>query len=181
MRSEEEYEVQEIVDFGTTDGNLLYLVHWRGYDDPSDWTWEPMIGLGKVATMIRAFNAKYGIKLGFSQSRLLDSSGSDDTPSAESSGDAPPEIERRPTFAESDSTAAFSQMVLRHLLPEIVRPHPVEDAGDVSVIGALKLNDELHFSCQSMSGGGMWIARPEMVRDHPEAVITWYETLLGAG
>jgi hypothetical protein len=35
------YEVQRILDHRGSPGSYEYLVHWTGYDDPADNTWEP--------------------------------------------------------------------------------------------------------------------------------------------
>ena len=40
------YIVQEVLDERTTpDGSLEYQVHWEGWDDPKDYTWEPLTNL----------------------------------------------------------------------------------------------------------------------------------------
>jgi hypothetical protein len=138
--------------------------------------------------MIHEFNAKHGIKLASCYLKLLDASNSDDALSTKSddhlSQPAEPETEGEPPrdCPQADpSAAAYSQMVFRHLFLDVVRFHQPDEAGEVSVIGTLKLNDQLHFHCRSTSGRRMWIARADMVRDHADAVITWYESLLGAG
>ena len=38
---DEHYEVQAIIQHRGTPGNYEYLIHWKGYDDPEDNTWEP--------------------------------------------------------------------------------------------------------------------------------------------
>jgi hypothetical protein len=35
------YEVEEILDHRGTPDAYEYLIHWKGYDNPSDQTWEP--------------------------------------------------------------------------------------------------------------------------------------------
>ena len=40
--SDEEYEVEKVLDKRVTKGNAVeYLVKWKNYDDPDDNTWEP--------------------------------------------------------------------------------------------------------------------------------------------
>ncbi|KAI8635986.1 hypothetical protein BD408DRAFT_407523 [Parasitella parasitica] len=38
----EHYEIQAVLDHKGTPGNYLYKVHWKGYDDPIEHTWEPV-------------------------------------------------------------------------------------------------------------------------------------------
>ncbi|KAG1436351.1 hypothetical protein G6F57_020704 [Rhizopus arrhizus] len=38
---DQHYEIQAIIQHKGTPGNYQYLVHWKGYDDPTDYTWEP--------------------------------------------------------------------------------------------------------------------------------------------
>ncbi|EIE88739.1 hypothetical protein RO3G_13450 [Rhizopus delemar RA 99-880] len=38
---DQHYEIQAIIQHKGTPGNYQYLVHWKGYDDPMDYTWEP--------------------------------------------------------------------------------------------------------------------------------------------
>ena len=40
--SDEEYEVEKILDKRTRKGAVEYYVKWKGWDDPSDNTWEPV-------------------------------------------------------------------------------------------------------------------------------------------
>lgn len=39
---DEHYEVQAITQHRGEPGNYEYLIHWKGYDDPEDFTWEPV-------------------------------------------------------------------------------------------------------------------------------------------
>jgi hypothetical protein len=40
------YTVKEVLDERTAaDGTQEYLVHWEGYDEPEDQTWEPLKNL----------------------------------------------------------------------------------------------------------------------------------------
>ncbi|CEP13967.1 hypothetical protein [Parasitella parasitica] len=40
--SKDHYEIQAVIDHKGTPGNYLYRVHWKGFDDPSEDTWEPV-------------------------------------------------------------------------------------------------------------------------------------------
>ena len=43
--SEEEYEVEKIVNKRLRKGKPEYLVKWKGWEDPDDNTWEPVAHL----------------------------------------------------------------------------------------------------------------------------------------
>ena len=43
--SEEEYEVETIVNKRLRKGKAEYLVKWKGWEDPDDNTWEPIAHL----------------------------------------------------------------------------------------------------------------------------------------
>ena len=43
--SEEEYEVESIVNKRLRKGKAEYLVKWKGWEDPDDNTWEPIAHL----------------------------------------------------------------------------------------------------------------------------------------
>ncbi|CEP16798.1 hypothetical protein, partial, partial [Parasitella parasitica] len=38
----EHYEIQAVLDHKGSPGNDLYKVHWKGFDDPIEHTWEPV-------------------------------------------------------------------------------------------------------------------------------------------
>ena len=40
--SDEEYEVEKVLDKRVKKGQVEYLVKWKNYDDPDDNTWEPI-------------------------------------------------------------------------------------------------------------------------------------------
>lgn len=40
--SDEEYEVEKILDKRIRKGNVEYYVKWKGWNDPADNTWEPV-------------------------------------------------------------------------------------------------------------------------------------------
>ena len=40
--SDEEYEVETILDKRIRKGNVEYHVKWKGWNDPADNTWEPV-------------------------------------------------------------------------------------------------------------------------------------------
>ena len=53
--SQQEYEVEKIINFGYSDGKLYYHVKWVGYDDPSDMTWEPYKNLENCQDIIDTY------------------------------------------------------------------------------------------------------------------------------
>jgi len=55
--SEEEYEVETILEKRVRKGKTEYLVKWKGWEDPSDNTWEPEAHLD-CPDIISAFNKK---------------------------------------------------------------------------------------------------------------------------
>ena len=61
--SDEEYEVERILDKRTTKGGFTeYLVKWRNYDDPEENTWEPLDNLGDAEKAIKAWEKDQEIK-----------------------------------------------------------------------------------------------------------------------
>jgi transposase InsO family protein len=40
--SKQHFEIQAVIDHKGSPGNYLYLVRWKGFDDPSEDTWEPV-------------------------------------------------------------------------------------------------------------------------------------------
>lgn len=58
----EEYEVEDILDFGYIDGELSYQVKWSGYDDPKDFTWEPYYNLASCKSIIKRYFNRIGVK-----------------------------------------------------------------------------------------------------------------------
>jgi len=63
---EEAYEVQSIVDWRRTlKGKLEFYVHWKGYKNPDDNTWEPMANLEEGASeALKAFIKTHDIERG---------------------------------------------------------------------------------------------------------------------
>ena len=55
VESEEEWEVEEILDSRRTRGRLQYLVKWRGFTDP---TWEPEENLTEVEA-VDTYHGRY--------------------------------------------------------------------------------------------------------------------------
>lgn len=37
----------------------MYLIRWKGYPDPSDYTWEPIQHLTEVEDLVRKFNEDF--------------------------------------------------------------------------------------------------------------------------
>ena len=53
--SDEEYEVEKILDKRQRKGGIEYLVKWKNFDDPDDNTWEPSDNLGDAEAKIKQF------------------------------------------------------------------------------------------------------------------------------
>ena len=53
--SDEEYEVEKILDKRQRKGGMEYLVKWKNFDDPDDNTWEPSDNLGDAEEKIKKF------------------------------------------------------------------------------------------------------------------------------
>jgi len=63
---EEDYEVEKIIDKKVASkGKVEYLVKWKNFDDPSDYTWEPSENLEEVHEMIEKFEKDLEEKLFF--------------------------------------------------------------------------------------------------------------------
>src|SRR3989338_683676 len=60
-KKEKEYEIESIIDSRVDDGNRLYRVRWKGYDEKQD-TWEPL-GHFKMFSFIRHFKKKKKLPL----------------------------------------------------------------------------------------------------------------------
>ena len=58
VKSESEYEVEEILDSKYHYKRLFYLVKWKGYN-PCDNSWEPTSFVKNAPHLIKAFHAKY--------------------------------------------------------------------------------------------------------------------------
>merc|ERR1712156_1131106 len=59
--SDEEYEVEKIIEKRVKKGGVEYLVKWKGWDDPSDNTWEPVDNLD-CPDIIQEYEKKHGGK-----------------------------------------------------------------------------------------------------------------------
>ena len=53
--SDEEYEVEKIMEKRIQKGNIEYLVKWKNYDDPDDNTWEPKDNLKEATAIIKLY------------------------------------------------------------------------------------------------------------------------------
>lgn len=53
--SDEEYEVEKVLDKRVKKGQVGYLVKWKNYDDPDDNTWEPADNLKEAKPTIDKF------------------------------------------------------------------------------------------------------------------------------
>src|SRR5271155_2218536 len=58
VKSESEYEVEEILDSKYLRKSLFYLVKWKGYD-PSNNSWEPASFVKNAPHLVTTFHAKY--------------------------------------------------------------------------------------------------------------------------
>ena len=75
-QGEEVYQVEKILNKRRTENGVEYLIKWKGYDDPSENTWEPKANC-QCADLIRAFEARAKNK-GSNKSRKR-KAGSDDS------------------------------------------------------------------------------------------------------
>jgi len=57
--SDEEYEVEKIIEKRVRKGKVEYLVKWKGWDNPDDNTWEPVANL-ECPELIDAFEKSSG-------------------------------------------------------------------------------------------------------------------------
>jgi len=59
--SDEEYEVETILEKRLRKGKVEYLVKWKGWENPEDNTWEPVANL-ECQDLLEAFEKKHGGK-----------------------------------------------------------------------------------------------------------------------
>eukprot|EP00092_Neocalanus_flemingeri_P087793 GFUD01110853.1.p1 GENE.GFUD01110853.1~~GFUD01110853.1.p1 ORF type:complete len:259 (+),score=91.30 GFUD01110853.1:42-779(+) len=63
---EEDYEVEKIIEKRTAKkGKVEYLVKWKNFDDPADYTWEPSNNLKAVKHLVDKFEKDLEVKLFF--------------------------------------------------------------------------------------------------------------------
>ena len=63
---DEDYEVESIMEKRVTKkGKLEYLVKWKNFDDPADYTWEPSNNLDDVMDLVTQFEKELESKLFF--------------------------------------------------------------------------------------------------------------------
>ena len=63
---EEDYEVEKIMEKRVSKkGKVEYLVKWKNFDDPADFTWEPTNKLDAVKDLIIQFDKELENKLFF--------------------------------------------------------------------------------------------------------------------
>ena len=55
IMSDEEYEVEKVLDKRVKKGQVEYLVKWKNYDDPDDNTWEPADNLAECQHLVDEF------------------------------------------------------------------------------------------------------------------------------
>jgi len=65
--AEEDYEVEKILERKEgKKGNVTYLVKWKNFDDPADYTWEPSNNLEDVKDMVDQFEKDLEVNSFFS-------------------------------------------------------------------------------------------------------------------
>jgi len=63
---EDDYEVEKIMEKRTTKkGKVEFLVKWKNFDDPADYTWEPLTNLDAVKDLVNKFEKDLEVKLFF--------------------------------------------------------------------------------------------------------------------
>ena len=63
---EDDYEVEKILEKRTAKkGKVEYLVKWKNFDDPVDYTWEPANNLDAVKDLVTKFEKDLEVKLFF--------------------------------------------------------------------------------------------------------------------
>ena len=63
---EDDYEVEKIMDKRVAKkGKVEYLVKWKNFDDPADYTWEPVNNLEDVKDLVAKFEKELEGKLFF--------------------------------------------------------------------------------------------------------------------
>ncbi|XP_023348277.1 chromobox protein homolog 1 [Eurytemora carolleeae] len=96
--SEEEYEVEVIVDKRVRKGKVEYLVKWKGWENPDDNTWEPVANLD-CPELISAYESKNndsGSQSSGEQKKKVDKRKSSDSESQESAKTPKVKDEARP-------------------------------------------------------------------------------------
>lgn len=56
---EEFYEIEQILSKRLTANGMMYLIKWKNFPDPKDYTWEPIQHLTEVQDLVREFNETY--------------------------------------------------------------------------------------------------------------------------
>ena len=63
---DEDYEVESIIEKRVAKkGKVEYLVKWKNFDDPADYTWEPSNNLDAVKELVTKFEKELESKLFF--------------------------------------------------------------------------------------------------------------------
>ena len=63
---DEDYEVESIIEKRVAKkGKVEYLVKWKNFDDPADYTWEPSNNLDAVKELVTKFEKVLESKLFF--------------------------------------------------------------------------------------------------------------------
>ena len=63
---DEDYEVESIIEKRVAKkGKVEYLVKWKNFDDPADYTWEPSNNLDAVKDLVTKFEKELESKLFF--------------------------------------------------------------------------------------------------------------------
>jgi chromobox protein 1 len=63
---EDDYEVEKIMDKRVAKkGKVEYLVKWKNFEDPADYTWEPANNLVAAKVLVAKFEKDLEVKLFF--------------------------------------------------------------------------------------------------------------------
>jgi len=77
---EEDYEVEKILEKRLNNGKVEYLVKWKDFDDPVDYSWEPAANLTELKDLLKSFEENLAEKDSqpVEEDRMVDSESEDD-------------------------------------------------------------------------------------------------------
>lgn len=104
------FEVEEILQHSVAHGTDWYLVHWKGYDNPEDNTWEPIENLTSCLELVSEFVMKQQTKETPKKARVKKIVESDDgfEPNVEPSDRKPDKKSRYSSNSETHSYTKHS-------------------------------------------------------------------------